>query len=375
MQIKTYACYNKNDLTRLNSSSGGVFCLLASHCLSLGGVVYGVSMTDDCYSASFVAVEQDHGESGLCPDGHLTGDKCLQELDRLMGSKYFQAELRDTYRDVKAKLDAGKPVLFSGTGCQINGLKNFLKASDTASDNLLCVDVICHGVPSKDLWRRYVKYQESKQNGKLTAVNFRCKDDSWTDFGMKELLKENLPDKYKKLYISKDNDSFMQMFLRDYCLRPSCYECAAKNTKMSDITLGDFWGIDRIASDMNDGRGTSVVLVRTEKGAYFFDKIYDSLHVREVSYEEGVEFNPSEYSSVARPPQRDGFFEDMHFMSFEELKLKYAAPVKVPLKVKVKRKLKHILKPVIRKFRSGGANDNADYGMELIFLKDKRSSL
>lgn len=103
----------------------------------------------------------------------------------LRGSKYLQARVGNTYKQVKDDLLAGKLVLFSGTGCQVNGLKSFLGKD---YDNLLCVDVICHGAPSPALWKRYAEYQEKKNRGKLMEINFRCKDDSWTDFGMKEVL-------------------------------------------------------------------------------------------------------------------------------------------------------------------------------------------
>lgn len=133
---------------------------------------------------------------------------------------------------LKGDLVSGKLVLFSGTGCQVNGLKKFLGKE---YNNLICVDVICHGAPSPALWRKYAIYQEQKNGGKLKGINFRCKDDGWTDFGMKEICKGIPNGEMKKLYISKDKDAYMQMFLRDYCLRPSCYECAAKNVKMRRV--------------------------------------------------------------------------------------------------------------------------------------------
>ena len=243
--IKVYAGYNMNQDVRLSSSSGAIFSLLAENVLFQKGTVYGVKMSDDCYSAVFTRVTDIDG------------------LIWLRGSKYLQAKVGNTYKQVKDDLLAGKLVLFSGTGCQVNGLKNFLGKE---YDNLLCVDVICHGAPSPALWKEYAEYQEKKNGGKLKGINFRCKDDSWTDFGMKEVLAEIPQDEEKQLYISKDKDSYMQMFLRDYCLRPSCYDCAAKKVKMADLTIADFWGINDVAPEMNDGNGTSLILIRTDKG-------------------------------------------------------------------------------------------------------------
>lgn len=114
--------------------------------------------------------------------------------------------------------------------------------------------------------------------------------------------------------------------------------------KMSDLTIADFWGINDVAPDMNDGMGTSLVLIRTEKGEDVFKKISSSMKLKEVSYEDGVRGNPAEYKSCARPMQRDTFFDDMQSMSFEELKQKYAAPIKVSLVTRAKRKTKRQLK-------------------------------
>ena len=165
---KVYACFNKDKDVRLSSSSGAVFSSLAEYVLNKNGIVYGVTMSEDCYSAEFIAVTDRSG------------------LTKLRGSKYLQAKVGDTFKKVKVELQAGKLVLFTGTGCQVNGLKNFLGKE---YDNLMCVDVICHGAPSPVLWRKYATYQEQKNGGKLKGIKFRCMDDGWTDFGMKELNK------------------------------------------------------------------------------------------------------------------------------------------------------------------------------------------
>lgn len=341
---KVYACYSKDKDVRLSSSSGAVFSSLAEYVLNKNGIIYGVAMSEDCYSAEFIAVTD------------------RSELIKLRGSKYLQAKVGDTFKKVKAELQAGKLVLFTGTGCQVNGLKKFLGKD---YENLICMDVICHGAPSPALWREYAQYQEKKSGGKLKGINFRCKDESWTDFGMKEVL-ENIPeDSVKKFYISKDKDPYMQMFLRDYCLRPSCYECVAKKEKMSDLTVADFWGIKEAAPEMNDGLGTSLVLIRTQKGKEIFNYISCKMKLKEVTYEAGVKGNPAEYKSCARPSQRDTFFNDMHTMSFEELEGKYAAPIKYSLKTRAKRKVKKIIKNMLQVIGGGEkrAESNIEYGL------------
>lgn len=332
--IKAYAAYAKDDSLRLSSSSGAVFSLLAEYILLKKGVVYGVALSADCKSAEFVRAG------------------CLGELDRLRGSKYLQAKVGNTYNQVKADLENGINVLFSGTGCQVNGLKLFLQKN---YENLFCVDVICHGVPSPALWRKYVEHMEKQNEAKLLSVNFRCKEDSWQDFGIK--AQDN---KQKEIYISKDKDPFMQMFLRDYCLRPSCYKCIAKKVKMSDMTIADFWGIERSAPDMNDGRGTSLVLIRSEKGAAFFRQISSRMVYKRVSYEEGVRGNPSEYQSVPRPVERDIFFQDMNAFTFDALQKKYAASVSVPFVRRAKRKAKKAFLWFYERFHILRGNDKTN---------------
>lgn len=345
--LNTYAAYAQSQELKMSSSSGAIFSLLAESVLNQDGVVYGVAMSKDCTAAEFIRVDD------------------RNDLPKLRGSKYLQAKMGKTYQSVKADLQVGIEVLFSGSGCQVNGLKAFLGKE---YKNLFCLDVICHGVPSPALWRKYVEHKEKEYGGKVVSVNFRCKDESWMDFDMKE-IDEN----QEQVYLSKDKDLYMQMFLRDYCLRPSCYACEARKVRCSDITIADFWGIDNVAPEMNDGKGTSLVLVRTEKGKKIFNQIADSMVVKEVSYEDGVKGNPAEYKSPARPPQRDTFFSDMSTLSFFDMECKYAAPLPVPLKRKIKRLIKKIiLQTPVRKLIGGGIEKgNGKYGLLFTFDKNE----
>lgn len=340
-QIKTYACYLNDDNVRLISSSGAVFSVLASYVFSLGGVVYGVTMAEDCYSAEFVAIT------------------CEDDINKLRGSKYLQAKIGNTYKNVKKDLLQGKTVMFTGTSCQVNGLKKFLEKD---YENLICIDIICHGAPSPALWKKYAQYQEVKNGGKLVYVNFRCKDEKKTT--LVAINKVDQKDKIKIKYISKNIDSYMQMFLKDYCLRPSCYECVAKNNKMSDITIADFWGIDAVVPGMNDGKGISLVLVRSELGQSLFNILAKKMELKEVAYESGVKRNLAEYMSCIRPPQRDAFFNDMYTMSFEELKRKYIVSIK--FSKKVERKIKNLIKTIIRRVTV----NSSDYGMFFLFKQE-----
>ena len=299
--MKCYACINKNEIIRMNSSSGGAFSAIAEKVLSEDGIVYGVRMSEDCYSAEFERVE------------------CLEMLGVLRGSKYLQAHMGKTFLRVKNDLDNDKKVLFTGTICQVNALKKYLSRE---YDNLICVDVVCHGVPSPKLWHSYLQSVEKKK-GKIQTVNFRSKKKGWADYGL--LL--------NKSFSERATNPFMQFFLKDYCLRPSCYDCNAKKEKQSDISIADFWGVDLVCKDMNDDKGISLVIVRTDKGQLLFDETTDQLVIREVTYEDAIKKNAAEYKSAQCPETREQFIEDMNTMTFDQLARKYC-PKKSIIQIK-----------------------------------------
>lgn len=308
--LGAYAAMNLDSYTRMISSSGGIFALLSEKVISENGVVFGAVLSDDCENVKHTIASNS------------------SELRKMYGSKYMQSDLRGVYPQVKEALRNGKKVLFTGTPCQINGLRLFLGKE---YENLLLVDIICHGVPSPALWSKYVASIEKKYHATVTDVNFRSKKYGWQDFGINRIDKQN-----RELFISKDQDPYMQMFLRNYCLRPSCYQCSAKEIRYSDITIGDFWGIENILPEMNDGMGTSAVIVRTEKGEAYFKQVASGMRVKETEYKAIVQHNSAEVKSVYKPAQRERFFVDMNSKSFSALQRKY-------LKKSVKSKLRSVL--------------------------------
>lgn len=320
--MDVYAAYCLDENIRLKSSSGGMITILAEHILAQNGAVYGVAMSEDCYSAEFIRITDSNG------------------LEKIRGSKYLQAKLGNTFRQVKEDLESGRTVLFTGTGCQVNGLKAYL---GKAYEKLYCVDVICHGAPSPELWREYVEFREKEYDSKVTYVSFRCKDDKdWNGFNMKEIDASD-----KVVHISRHVDPYFSLFVSNLSLRPSCYECLAKKLKQSDLTVADFWGIDNVAPEMNDNKGISLVIVRSEKGKELFAGISERLTIKSVSYEDGVRDNKAEYQPYPKPLQRDSFFKDMNRMPFEELSKKYLCESS-------KTKVKKIVKSVIKKLMGGG---------------------
>lgn len=239
--IEGYAAINKNSTVQKRSSSGGVFTLLAEYVLENGGVVYGAAF-DEEYMVRHIGVERIH------------------ELGKLQGSKYVQSQMGSIYLEVKEKLNRGKIVYFSGTPCQVDGLIAFLGKE---YDNLICQDIICHGVPSPKIWKQYLKQFNIEKNAKIL---FRDKRTGWESYSF-------TIDQREKYTQRASENLYMKVFLNNLCLRPSCYQCHSKgNFRKSDITLGDFWGVEKVCSEMYNEKGTSLILINSEKGKKFLEK-------------------------------------------------------------------------------------------------------
>ncbi len=337
-----FCAFNKNENIRFNSSSGGVFTSLAEAVIEKKGVVFGVALTEDCKAAKHIAVES------------------TENLPKLQGSKYFQSSSENTYTDVKKYLEQGRQVLFSGTPCQVKGLRLFLKKK---YDNLLCVDIICHGVPSQKLWDKYVDYLQNKEHAELCDVRFRSKMYSWKERG------KNI-DRKNKVFNYNFEDPYFAMFNCSVCLRHSCYDCKAKGgTSGADITLGDFWGVEKVYPEYSDNKGFSMVLINSELGKKAFAEIVPQFTVRNegLSYKLAKECNPAIFKSQPFSSERDTFYIDADSMDFEKLAEKYAG---ITPKIRIKSFLhKTGVWSVIQKARNSGVDP--DYGMLLIY-KDRQ---
>lgn len=265
--IKVYAAKNNNEDIRLHSSSGGIFTALAEDVINRGGVVFGARFDDNW------EVKHDYTEM-------------IEGLSAFRGSKYLQSRIENTYSTTEAFLKQGREVLFSGTPCQIAGLKRYLRRE---YENLLAVDVVCHGAPSPLVWREYLK--EFSKNQIIHQINFRGKIRSWKNYRM--VIKGDEDIVNQPFY----ENIFMRGFLRDIYLRPSCYACPSKNGKSgADITLGDFWGIENHYPEFDDDKGVSLVMVQSQKGAKYFNAIESNCV--EVEYEKAVAGNPAIEKSV-----------------------------------------------------------------------------
>ncbi len=294
--LKAYACYNKNEEDRMNSSSGGIFSIIAKEIIKRKGIVFGASFDDKFYLR------------------HIYIDK-EEDISKLMGSKYLQSYIGESYKDVKSFLEKGKIVLFCGTPCQVEGLKRFLNKD---YDNLYTQDIICHGVPSPLVWQKYLAYQEEKYNDKVKTVYFRNKDEGWTLYNMKIFFN-------KKIYSKHHSDDlFMKTFLKNTCLRDSCYNCRFKSKKrISDFTIGDYWGIEKIHPDFKDEKGISLLVINTLKGKKLFNVIKDKIAYIETNLDNAIKYNSAMIESVKMDKYREDFFNNLNKMSFEKLVKKY----------------------------------------------------
>lgn len=277
-----YAAYSRDERMRLESSSGGVFTELAKAVLEAGGAVFGAA-----YNEQFEVVH-------ICVESEA-------ELTKLRGAKYAQSDLCGIFSDVKAKLEAGQRVLFSGTPCQVGGLKAFLRKN---YENLLTVDFVCHSVPSPMAWREYVKYRAEQDNGgKMPAtINLRSKQTGWSRYQYSNLFQYG----DGVAHAAKSGDSlYMKLFVGGYINRESCANCQFKGySRVSDLTIGDFWGIWDIAPEMDDNKGTSVILVQSERGAELLKQISEQLVLKPVTPEEASLQNQAMLKSSAPNAQQ-----------------------------------------------------------------------
>lgn len=280
---------------REESSSGGFFYYLARWILSKGGCVYGAAW--------------DHSFSVI----HI---RCDNENDilKLLQAKYAQSNLGSCFKDIENDLQEGKYVLFSGTPCQIGAVKSYLRKD---YKNLYLADIVCHGVPSPGVWRRYIEYRCQNDNGgeRPASINMRCKDTGWPPFSF-EISYLN-GQRYSKM---KEYDPYMRAFVHDLCLRKSCHTCQFKGiNRVSDFTLGDYWGIWDQMPEFDDGKGTSVVLIHTDKARGILEAIKNNFEIRDIDPALSVSENPSAEYSAPENPLREVFMKRVFTENFELL--------------------------------------------------------
>ena len=306
---KTLAAYAKDKSIRLQSSSGGIFTVLAERILDDGGVVVGVAQTAPTRF------------------GHIVVDN-KADLAKLRGSKYVQANVGLVYREVRNQLKAGRKVLFSGTPCQVAGLYAVL--GKAASADLFTIDIVCHGTPSVKAFEKYVRELEKEQLALVESSRFRDKRMGWRLFSMTSSLNTISGDCFQFSKTLRE-DKFMRVFLQNICLNSSCADCHyGKLPRIADITLGDYWNIAKVHPQMDDNKGTSVVLLNTEHGKALFESVAGKIAQCDSKVEYAIAGNPCIVRSSTPHPKRSEFFANLDKYTLDQL-IKMYCPYPSPL--------------------------------------------
>lgn len=317
---KVVGGYHKNIAIRFDSTSGGIFSALANAMYKEGGYVSGAIQNSDLTVCNLIS-----------------NDK--SDLARLRSSKYVQSSAIGLYKEIKKLLIAGEKVLACGSPCQMGALRSYLEKD---YENLIIVDFLCRATNSPKAYRKYMDMLEKQYGGKVVYVKAKNKEHGWHSLARKVVF-----DNGKEYYGEGHDDHYRRGYHWNMFERPSCYDCKFKEIpRNSDITLGDFWGVDKVAPDLEQNLGTSMVMLNTPKGEAFFEKIKSKLVCRDFTLNDVLPGNHAALlEPVKYPPiDRNALFRDMDSMPFDELANKYFPEYmhKTTFKTKVKNILKFL---------------------------------
>ena len=316
---KAYIAINNSKKQLLESSSGGMFYILAEYTIKNGGVVFGVT-----YNKELNAIHE-YAED-------------IEECKKFCGSKYVRSDLNDSYMKVKDFLNNDRYVLFTGTACQISGLKKFLGKD---YEKLILCDILCHANPSPKVYKLYIKNLEKISKKKVKNILFRSKENGWRN--QTPIIEYEDGSKVEE-------NSYFNAFVNEMINRPSCYNCQfASKRRITDFTIGDFWGIEKVAPEIDTTNGVSLININSVKGNKIFNIIKSKMIIKEVDYDLACSFN--HYRNVKEHRYRNKFFEGISSGTInEENIINYMNNyTKIPLYRKAIRKMKKIVKKVIRK--------------------------
>lgn len=311
------------------SSSGGAFSGFAEHVLENEGVVFGAAY-DNELNVNQIYIKK------------------IEDLYKLKGSKYVESFTNDSFVKVKEFLESDSYVLYSGTPCQIAGLKSFLRKD---YEKLITIDLICHGVPSRKLFNKYLGWLGKKYDGKIVYYGFRDKDiKGWSCDG-KIKIKTKTKTKTKKIEYSCD--PYYASFLRGDSYRESCYSCPFSSlNRPGDITIGDFWGVEKYFPDLQCDKGVSCCIINTKKGKDFFFSAKGIFYIQDANLNDIVENNHNLSSATIRPKNRDFIYEsiqkDEFDISFIKFDSEFLFGIKKIIRYFIPAKIILILKKMIR---------------------------
>lgn len=324
---RAWAAWSLDDAIRLSSSSGGLFSLLAESCLLSSGTVFGAAFDKD-----FMV--------------RHAGISKHSDLDSLRRSKYVQSDMSQCYREAEKLLKEHKPVLFSGTGCQIAGLISFL---GKPYPELLTVDLACYGVPSPRVWSLYLEDMKKRFKSDIASISFRDKQNGWKKYCMHIRFKNGR--NYRKTAVK---DPYFIGFGKNLFSRKSCYGCQFRHPhSQADITLADFWGAEKLGITIpQDDKGLSLAIANTPQGQAALASIRKKCFLAEIPFSDAARENPRLTVSAPMPRSRALFFEDMNRgIRFSSLKRKYMNPYMQALKLWVKRILDPQAVERLKKFK------------------------
>ena len=325
---EVYAAVNKNNEIVQNSSSGGAFSAICKNFCNENYIIFGAQ-----YDKDFNVVH-----------GYIDN---IDDIEIFRKSKYVQSNIGDSYKKAKKFLEEGKKVVFSGTPCQIAGLKSFLK--NNQYENLLCVDIICHGVPSPKVWRKYLEYIETKNNSKIANINFREKTNNqnkWNSKNIKIVLENG-----KEIIENQNENLYLKGFTKELFFRHSCNVCKFANPeRTSDVTLGDCWGIENVDSNLNVHKGVSIIIANTSKGKKVLKNASSDLTLKKLDIQFAIRENAQFREPTKLHKKRNKFFRNIDRLSFEQnikkcIGREYLLKIKRLIPTKLKRHIKKYLRP------------------------------
>lgn len=307
--------FKANDETRKKSASGGAFMALAERVIKQKGVIYGAVQNQE-FSVAHVRVEN------------------LKDLTLMQGTKYVVSDISDCYTKLVKDLNSGKTVLFSGTPCQIDAVNRYVKMRKLPIDNLYTIDIICHGVPSPTIYDEYIEWMESKEKSKIIEYKFRSKKLGWR--GNTTYVKFA---NGKELFNDKKSAAYMNLYYSNNVTRNSCYSCNyTTHERVSDITISDYWGIEKLDKTFEDELGVSMVIVNSDKGKELFTSVEGDKLVGNIA----VANQPQLTNPVSCQMGREAFWEDFNTRGIEYVVKKYGGAKRDSLKTvlyKLKKKI------------------------------------
>lgn len=325
--IATFVAVQKDGDILKNSSSGGVFAALASFVLEKKGVVFGCILNEKLEAVHIGIIKH-------------------SDIEKMQGSKYFQSNVKSTYTEAKKYLQEGRQVFYTGTPCQIAGLKSYLGRE---YDNLITADLVCHGIASPFFFKGYVNWIEKKLQGKVVDFRFRDKTKIWMGTTSKATIQRGTKT-YEK--IVSPMQQYYYFFLKGDIYRECCYECRyACSSRTGEFTMGDYWGIEKAHPEIKSEAGVSVLLVNNEKGMALINNIGGHLQLTQSTFEKASACNsnlicPTQYSN-----KRETILKILREEGFEAINEQYSKElgkkivlfrVKAMIPVSVKRKVRQI---------------------------------